>query len=190
MILIVGLGNTGAQYKNTRHNIGFDIIDSFHKKFSFPEFKSKFNGFYSKKKIFDVSVIIFKPQSFMNLSGEPIKTVYDYYKLRNTKDLFVVHDDLDMEFMKIKIKSSGGHGGHNGIRNIIKFIGQDFYRIKLGIRNDMVLKKRIDPEKFVLYSFNFLEQKEIEKIKILFNKNFKYLIEKNFSLFKSEIIEG
>jgi PTH1 family peptidyl-tRNA hydrolase len=189
MILIVGLGNPGNQYKNTRHNIGFNIIDSFQKKFNFPKFKLKFNGLYSRKRLHDVSVIIFKPQSFMNLSGEPVKKIYDYYKFNNTSDLLVVHDDLDMNFMKIRIKSSGGHGGHNGVRDIIKFNGRNFFRIKLGIRNDILLKK-IKPERFVLDDFSSHEQEQIENIKIYFNENFRYLIKKNFSLFKNKIIEN
>ncbi len=184
MILIVGLGNPGEEYKFTRHNIGFEIINSLHDHYNFPVFKKKFDGLYSKKNLFGETIIIFKPLNFMNLSGSPIKKIRDYFKLDNLNDLILIHDDLDMDFFKIRVKSKGGHGGHNGVRDVIKFNGQDFFRIKIGIKNDYLLKKKIRPEFFVLDKFNLHERKRIEGLKKLFIQNFEYLVNKKFSLFK------
>ena len=183
MILIVGLGNPGEEFNLTRHNIGFELIDSIHDYFNFPAFKKKFDGFYSKKVIFDEIVIIFKPQSYMNLSGLPIRKIRDFFKHDDPKNLIVIQDDLDMDFLKFRVKSRGGHGGHNGIRNIIKFHGEYFYRIKLGIKNELYKNKNIKSENFVLDKFNFNERKKIECFKKLFNEKFQLIIEKKFSLF-------
>ena len=188
MILIVGLGNPGEKYKFTRHNLGFEIIDSFHSHFKFPIYKSKFDGLYSKKNLFETEVIIFKPQLFMNLSGNPIKKIRDYFKVKNTLDVIIIHDDIDMEFLKLRVKSTGGHGGHNGVRDAIKFNGNDFHRIKLGVCNKLLQEKKIEPDNFVLNKFNPNERKIIEKFKKLANQYFEHLINKEFSLFKTKIL--
>lgn len=185
MLLIVGLGNPGSEYNLTRHNIGFQIIDYLHYHLNFPSFKSKFGGLYSKKKLFGENVLIFKPQMFMNLSGQPIKQIREYY---NLEDFILIHDDIDMNFLKIKIKSSGGHGGHNGVRDTIKYNGENFHRIKLGVSNEFLENKRIRPESFVLANFNNSEVELIEKLKNLTKNNFEHIVHKNFSLFKTKVI--
>ena len=189
MIILVGLGNPGEQYKNTRHNIGFEIIDSIHDYFSFPKFKSKFDGLYSRKKLFENNVIIFKPQSFMNLSGSPIMQLRNFFRADNLNDLILIHDDFDVSFLNIKIKSKGGHGGHNGVKDTIKYNGEFFHRIKLGIRNSKSLEKNIKADNFVLENFSEYEKKVIGKMKESFNLNLKFLIDKNFSLFKKNFQE-
>ncbi len=188
MILIVGLGNPGEKYQFTRHNVGFEIIDSFHSYFKFPEYKSKFDGLFSDKKLFGQKIIIFKPQIFMNLSGNPIKKIRDYFKITNTSDIILIHDDIDMEFLKLRVKANGGHGGHNGVRDTIKFNGKDFYRIKLGIRNQLLEEKKIRPEIFVLNKFDKNERQIIEKFKKLSNQYFEHLVNKDFPLFKTKIL--
>ena len=185
MLLIVGLGNPGIKYKLTRHNIGFEIIDYLQSHFRFPNFKSKFGGLYSKKNLFGKNIIIFKPQMFMNLSGEPIKKIKDYYKL---EDFILIHDDIDMNFLKIKIKSSGGHGGHNGVRDTIKYNGNKFFRIKFGVSNENLESKKIKPENFVLDNFSSHELKRIEEFKKLTKDNFVHIINKNFSIFITKLI--
>ncbi len=190
MILFVGLGNPGEKYQYTRHNIGFEIIDSFHSHFKFPSFKSKFDGLYSNKDLFGKRIIIFKPQLFMNLSGQPIKKIINFFKIKNTTDIVLIHDDIDMDFLKLRVKSNGGHGGHNGIRDTIKFIGNNFYRIKLGVSNRLLKQKIKKPENFVLERFNKNERKQIETFKEMSIQNFQYLINKEFSLFKTKILEG
>ena len=132
MILVVGLGNPGKEFNNTRHNVGFDIIDIVHSSFFllFQNFQKNLMVFMLKKNIYDKNVILFKPMNFMNLSGKPIYKIFDFFKIGNVNDLIVFHDDLDLVFSKVRIKKSGGHGGHNGIKSIIKFFGKDFCRIK------------------------------------------------------------
>jgi len=185
MILITGLGNPGKEFLKTRHNIGFDIIDSIHSEFNFPKFSEKFNSLYSKKTLYDEIIVIQKPMSYMNLSGDPIKKIFNFFKIDNTEDIFVFHDDLDIEFSSLRIKSSGGHGGHNGIKNIIGLIGPNFNRIKLGIKNSLYQEKNIDAEKFVLDKFNLEELEIIETIKKRIIINFESLIKKDFSYFKN-----
>ena len=187
MILIVGLGNPGKKYQYTRHNIGFEIIDSFFSYFKFPDFKSKFNGLYSKKNILGKNIIIFKPQTFMNLSGDPIKKIREYFKIGNSTDMILIHDDIDMNFLKLRIKSKGGHGGHNGIKDTIKFNGENFYRIKLGVKNKLLEEKKIKPEHFVLEKFDKSERIQIGNLKEIINQNFEFLINKDFSLLKTKI---
>ena len=121
----------------------------------------------------------------MNLSGGPIKKMLDFFKINDTQDIFVFHDDLDLEFSSLRIKKSGGHGGHNGIKNIIGLIGPNFNRIKFGIKNSLYKEKNIDAEKFVLEKFNPEELKIIETIKKKIIINFELLIKKDFSSFKN-----
>tara|TARA_B100000963_G_C22603503_1_gene661400 strand:- start:1547 stop:2110 length:564 start_codon:yes stop_codon:yes gene_type:complete len=185
MILITGLGNPGKEFLKTRHNIGFDIIDSIHSEFKFPKFSEKFNSLYSKKMVYDKTIVIQKPMSYMNLSGNPVKKIFNFFKISETENIFVFHDDLDLEFSSLRIKSSGGHGGHNGIKNIISLIGPNFNRVKFGIKNSLYKEKNIDADKFVLDKFNFGELEVIETIKKKIIINFDLLIKKDFSSFKN-----
>lgn len=181
MILIVGLGNPGNKYEDTRHNIGFKIIDEVHNYYEFPPFRKKFDGLYSKKKIFEQNIVIFKPTSFMNVCGKPILNMFNFFKIKNSTDLIVFHDDLDMNFSKIRIKSSGSDGGHNGIKNIIKFFGDEFYRIKFGIKNNFFVEKKIKAEIFVLEKFSNSEILLVNQIKRAIAKNLNLVIKKKSS---------
>lgn len=146
MKLIVGLGNPGSEYDNTRHNIGFMCIDYYAKKNNYKINKSKFNGKYAKIKISGEDVILLKPQSYINLSGDVIKKYLDYFKI-SQNDLLIINDDLDLEVGRIKLKSSGGSGGHNGLKNIeTNLKSQDYKRLKIGISND----KKVDTKDYVL----------------------------------------
>ena len=185
MILITGLGNPGKEFLKTRHNVGFDIVDSIHSEFNFPKFSEKFNSLYSKKTVYDKIIVIQKPMSYMNLSGDPVKKIFNFFKINDTEDIFVFHDDLDLEIPSIRIKNSGGHGGHNGIKNIISLIGPNFNRIKFGIKNSFYQEKNIDAEKFVLDKFSQEELEIIENIKKKIIINFELLINKEFSSFKN-----
>ena len=183
MLLVVGLGNPGLRYLNTRHNIGFMLIDKIHETFNFPSFESKFDSHFTKLKIKNNSIILLKPQSFMNLSGTAVMKCHKFFKIP-TENIMVFHDDLDMEFLKVKIKSSGGDGGHNGIKNIRENIGDDFNRIKIGIRNK---KKIINIEKFVLGDFSVSEKGKVKfKIKQII-ENIEKIFNKEFSKFLNEI---
>jgi len=144
MKLIVGLGNYGKKYENTRHNYGFFVIDEFAKRNDFPEFKSSLLSLLSLKG----DVIIAKPQTYMNNSGKAVKAIADYYKI-DPEDIIVVHDDADIEIGKIKEGENRGSAGHNGIKSIIELLGtKNFKRLRMGIDNsfdlpleDVVLKK-------------------------------------------------
>ena len=172
MILIVGLGNPGKEFENTRHNVGFDIIDSIQKHFLFPKFSKKFNGTYTKKNINESEVILFKPMKFMNLSGEPIYKISNFFNIEKADSIVVFHDDLDLKFLKIRIKTNGGHGGHNGIKNIIKYFGNNFNRIKVGIKNTLYIENDIPADKFVLGRFTSKELKDLEILKKKINEKF------------------
>lgn len=154
MKLIVGLGNPEKEYENTRHNIGFMVIDNYLKN---EKFKTKFNGMYLKKVINNEEVIFLKPLSYMNLSGEVVKKYVDYFKI-NLSDLLIISDDLDMPCFKIKLKYKGSSGGHNGLKNIIQNINtEEFKRLKIGISNNL----NVDTKSYVLSKFN---QEELEKL--------------------------
>lgn len=154
MKLIVGLGNPGKEYENTRHNIGFMVIDNYLKN---EKFKTKFNGMYLKKVINNEEVIFLKPLSYMNLSGEVVKKYVNYFKI-NSSDLLIISDDLDMPCFKIKLKYKGSSGGHNGLKNIIQNINtEEFKRLKIGISNNL----NVDTKSYVLSKFN---QEELEKL--------------------------
>jgi len=158
MKLIAGLGNVGDKYCFTRHNAGFMVLDrwSYSDNFSFKQ-ESKLKAFISKAKVGTEDIIFIKPTTFMNLSGEAVRAVMDYYKI-GVEDIIIIYDDIALDAGKIRLRASGSDGGHNGIKSIIKHIGTDkFNRIKVGIG------PQIGPsEHYVLQNFS-KEQMEILK---------------------------
>ena len=133
MYLIVGLGNPEEEYSNTRHNMGFDVINKLAKQYEIEINKNKFKALYGKGIIENTKVLLLKPQTYMNLSGESIKQFINFYKIE-TKDLIVIYDDIDIKPGVIKIRKSGGAGTHNGMKSVVKEIGKtDFARIRVGI---------------------------------------------------------
>ena len=133
MFIIVGLGNIGEQYANTRHNIGFDSVDYIANKYNIDINRKKFKGVYGEGFIEGEKVILIKPSTFMNLSGECVREILDFYKLTN-EDIIVLYDDISLDVGKIRIREKGSAGGHNGIKNIISHLGTDkFSRIKIGV---------------------------------------------------------
>nr|WP_197032332.1 aminoacyl-tRNA hydrolase [Bacillus sp. UNC41MFS5] len=133
MKLIVGLGNPGKQYEHTRHNIGFEVIDALSSTFSIPLNQSKFKGLYGMGFYNGEKVILLKPLTYMNLSGESIRAVMDYYEIAE-EDLLVIYDDLDLPVGKIRLRQKGSPGGHNGIKSTVAHLGtQEFNRIRIGI---------------------------------------------------------
>lgn len=132
MILLVGLGNPGPQYTANRHNVGFMCVDAIAEDYNFSDFKSKFQGFVAEGEIDGVKVIILKPQTYMNLSGQSIQAAATFYKIP-PENIIVAHDDLDIEPPRVKTKIGGGHGGHNGIKDTERYLGKDFWRIRIGI---------------------------------------------------------
>jgi PTH1 family peptidyl-tRNA hydrolase len=157
MKLIVGLGNPGKEYENTRHNIGFMAIDNYVKLHNLGDFKEKFNGLFLKYQLGDEQVILVKPLSFMNLSGEVVRKYCNYYKI-NPDDILIIQDDLDMPVGKIKLKLGGSSGGHNGIKDITNKLGNENYKhLKIGIANN----KDMDTKDYVLGKFKDDDKKEI-----------------------------
>lgn len=133
MYIIVGLGNPEPEYSNTRHNMGFDTINKIAKKYNIEFSKTNFKGIYGTGIIEGEKVILLKPQTFMNLSGESIKEIIDFYKL-NTDNLIIIYDDIDIEPGIIKLRKIGGPGTHNGMKSVIKEIGTEkFPRVRIGI---------------------------------------------------------
>lgn len=131
--LIVGLGNPGKQYEHTRHNIGFDVIDELSRQFSIPLDQSKFKGLYGIGFHKGEKILLLKPLTYMNLSGESIRAVMDYYQI-DVEDLVVIYDDLDLPVGKIRLRQKGSPGGHNGIKSTVAHLGtQQFNRIRIGI---------------------------------------------------------
>ena len=160
MKLIVGLGNPGKEYQNTRHNIGFYFIDSIADSLNL-KFKEKFNGLYVKTILNQEEIMLLKPLSYMNLSGEVVKKYADYFKI-SSEDILVIQDDIDMELAKIKLKANGTGGGHNGIKNIILNLkSEEFKRLKIGVGKD----KQISIKDYVLSKFNDLEKEQLTKLK-------------------------
>lgn len=157
MKIIVGLGNPGKDYVNTRHNIGFMIIDKY---LGEVKFKEKFNGFFYEMNSNGKKIIFLKPQTYMNNSGECVSKFVKYYNV-NKEDLMIIHDDLDLNCGTLKFKINSNSGGHNGIKSIISHLGSNgFFRMKLGIKNvektdviDFVLGK-FSKRELELFDFN------------------------------------
>ena len=132
MFLIVGLGNPGAEYAATRHNIGFMTADYLHEKYNFSPFKSKFDGLIAEGKINNEKVLLLKPQTFMNLSGNSVVKAANFYKIL-PQNVIVIHDDMDLPVGKLKAKIGGGAGGHNGLKSIDAAITPNYNRIRIGV---------------------------------------------------------
>lgn len=133
MKLIVGLGNPGKEYAKMRHNTGFMVLDALSQKLGVTISQSKFKGEYVKFKYHGEDVILLKPMTYMNSSGEAVEAIMHFYKI-DVNDLLVIYDDLDMPTGKLRLRASGSAGGHNGIKSIIAHVGtQDFKRIRVGI---------------------------------------------------------
>ncbi len=160
MKLIVGLGNPGADYVNTRHNVGFIVIDNFAKSYGISINKKKFNGQYAELFIDGEKVLLLKPLSYMNLSGEVVKKYLDYFDIM-PEDVLVISDDLYLPFACYRLRLFGSSGGHNGLKNIENMIGTNrFKRFRIGISND----KSVDTKDYVLGKFNSSEMKQISDI--------------------------
>ncbi len=157
--LVVGLGNIGSSYYDTRHNIGFDIVDHFAKDYD-KTFTEKRYGEVCDIKIKNRTVILLKPSTYMNLSGNAIVYYLNKYKIP-IENLLVISDDLDLDFCQIKLKAKGGHGGHNGHKNIIQLLNTNSYaRLKFGIGKNF---KKGGQVNYVLGKWSELEKEKLEK---------------------------
>lgn len=158
MYLIVGLGNPEPEYSNTRHNMGFDVLNNLSKKHKIEICKKKFNGLYGTGEIANEKVILLKPQTYMNESGISIIEAKNFYKIPN-ENIIVIYDDVDIETGKIRIREQGSANTHNGMKSVIKHLGTKvFARVRVGIgKNDK------DIAQYVLEQINKFDRIEIDK---------------------------
>ena len=162
MKCIIGLGNPGKSYEKTRHNIGFMVLDAIAKELKI-DFKSKFKAEIAQINHQGKALLLVKPQTYMNLSGESVRLIKDYYKL-NDDDLLVVYDDLDLPVGKLRLREKGSSGGHNGIKSIHQHLGHsEFKRLRIGIDNN----KLIPTADYVLGKFSAEESEARETLNLL-----------------------
>ena len=183
MLLFVGLGNPTPNSQNNRHNIGFKVVDAINKKFGLSKQKPKFKGLLTTGNIGEKKIYVIKPLTFMNNSGICIRELLEYFKIE-AEDVIVFHDDLDVEFGKIKVKFGGSSAGHNGIASIDKFIGKDYSRVRIGIGKP---DNRVSVSDYVLNDFTEDEQKHLEKITNNIIESISILIDKKLDLFSSSV---
>ncbi len=163
VILFVGLGNIGKQYEATRHNIGFACLDNFAEQHEFPAWieKKDLRCHVTTRVIGDSKIILIKPTTFMNDSGQAVMNVQQYFKITNS-DTVVVHDDLDIRFGQIRARVGGGSAGNNGIKSLIQHCEENFGRIRIGVKNELLDK--IDSADFVLAKFSKEEQGSLPEL--------------------------
>ena len=183
MLLFVGLGNPTPDSENNRHNVGFKIIDSINKKFSLSKQKPKFKGLLTTGNIGDEKIYAIKPLTFMNNSGICIRELIEYFKI-DAQDVIVFHDDLDIDFGKIKAKFGGSSAGHNGVASIDKFIGKDYSRVRIGIGKP---KNNIEVSDYVLQNFDEDETVSVNKVLKDITDSISILVEKKLDLFSSTV---
>ena len=183
MLLLVGLGNPNPNNTNNRHNVGFLVIDEINKKFKLSKQKPKFKGLLTTGKIDEQKVYAIKPLTFMKSSGVCIKELIEYFKI-NVKDVFVFHDDMDIDLGKIKVKFGGSSAGHNGIDSIDKNIGKNYSRIRIGIGRP---KKNATGADYVLDNFSNEEKDNIQEINKNITESLSILINRDLDLFSSKI---
>jgi len=160
MFVIVGLGNPTLQYEGTRHNVGFDVIDRLADKYNITVETRKSRALIGKGIIEGKKVILAKPQTYMNLSGESVRSLTDYYKIDEEQELLVIYDDVSLGVGQLRIRKKGSAGGHNGIKNIISHLDTDvFVRIKIGVGEK---PKRMDLADYVISRFSKDEREEME----------------------------
>ena len=159
MFIIVGLGNPTKEYEGTRHNVGFEVIDRIADKYNISVTDRKSRAFCGKGIIAGQKVLLVKPQTYMNLSGESVREIMDYYKI-DIEELIVIYDDIDIDTGTVRIRKKGSGGTHNGMRSIVKCLGSgDFPRVRVGVSKPM---KGQDLADFVLSRFRKEEQADLE----------------------------
>lgn len=161
MIALIGLGNPGSEYEKTRHNVGFMVLDQITNDFK-PE--KKFNADIATTEVHGQKVLLAKPTTFMNLSGEAVQAILQFYKI-DPQNTWVIYDDIDLPLGQIRIRPDGGPGTHNGMKSIVQYIGQDFPRIRIGIESrGITAPQQQDTSSFVLSQFTGEEQQQLEEV--------------------------
>ena len=183
MLLFVGLGNPNPNNKNNRHNVGFHVIDAINQKFKLSKQKPKFKGLLTTGTIEEQKVYAIKPLTFMNSSGVCIKELAEYFKIE-VKNIFVFHDDMDIDVGKVRAKFGGSSAGHNGIESIDKNIGKNYSRIRIGVGRP---KNNSTGAEHVLDDFSTEEQQSMEDVTKNIIESLSSLIKKDLDLFSSKI---
>ena len=183
MLLFVGLGNPNPNNKNNRHNVGFHVIDAINQKFKLSKQKPKFKGLLTTGTIEEQKVYAIKPLTFMNSSGVCIKELAEYFKIE-VKNIFVFHDDMDIDIGKVKVKFGGSSAGHNGIESIDKNIGKNYSRIRIGVGRP---KDNSTGAEHVLDNFSTEEQQSMEDVTKNITESLSVLIKKDLDFFSSKI---
>ena len=183
MLLFVGLGNPNPNNKNNRHNVGFHVIDAINQKFKLSKQKPKFKGLLTTGIIEEQKVYAIKPLTFMNSSGICIKELTEYFKIE-VKNIFVFHDDMDIDVGKVKVKFGGSSAGHNGIESIDKNIGKNYSRVRIGVGRP---KNNSTGADHVLDNFSTEEQQSMEDVTKNIIESLSVLIKKDLDLFSSKI---
>ena len=183
MLLLVGLGNPSPNNTNNRHNVGFAVIDAINEEFKLSKQKPKFKGLLTTGNIDEQKVFAIKPLTFMNSSGVCIKEIIEYFKI-DAKNVFVFHDDMDIDIGKVKVKFGGSDAGHNGIVSIDKNIGKNYSRIRIGIGRP---KSNSTGADHVLDNFSKDEKQSVEEITKNIIGSLSILIKKNLDLFSSKV---
>jgi PTH1 family peptidyl-tRNA hydrolase len=158
--IIAGLGNPGSKYENTRHNIGFLVADKLATRAGVFSWDKQHKSLSAKADVAGERALLLKPQTFMNLSGEAVQSAMAFYKCGQA-DIVIVHDDMDLELGQMKLKQGGGHGGHNGIRDISERIGKDFFRVRCGVGRPQAERSA---SSHVLGGFDKAEQRAIDRL--------------------------
>ena len=183
MLLLVGLGNPNPNNVYNRHNVGFLVIDAINSKFKLSKQKPKFKGLLTTGKIDEKKIFAIKPLTFMNSSGICIKEVIEYFKI-DVKDVFVFHDDMDIDIGKIKAKFGGSSAGHNGIESLDKNIGKNYSRVRIGIGRP---KNNSTGADHVLENFSSDEKLSVDTITKNIVESLSILIKKDLELFSSKV---
>ena len=160
MFLIVGLGNPGKSYRNNRHNIGYKILDNIRKMYDFPEFSKKFRSEFSKTELNKNTLFLIKPTTFMNSSGIALKEFKSFYNI-DINNIYVIHDEIDLDQGRVKVKNGGSHNGHNGLKSIDKLIGKNYNRVRVGVsRPSKIYEENVDENisNWVLSDFTYNEK--------------------------------
>ncbi len=181
-ILFIGLGNPGPEYENNRHNIGFKVIEAIANANASSGFKKMLSTEFSVYSFGNKKIILAKPQTFMNLSGRSVRFLVDFYKI-SISNVYVFHDDIDLEFAKVKVKNGGGNGGHNGLKSIDALIGKDYWRIRIGVGRP---QEKSMVSSYVLHDFDQIQSDIVKNLCLEIARNVSTLLEDS-KKFESDI---
>ena len=179
MFLLAGLGNKGKKYLDTRHNVGFNVIDKLIAQYEFKTEKKNLNSHTFRGIINENKIILLKPMTFMNNSGKSVLEISSFYKIPKKK-IFIIHDDVDLSVARVKVKCGGSDGGHNGIKSIDRHIANDYYRIRIGIGKP---DNFIQVKDYVLKKFTTYERNKVNKKTDILIKNISYLLKYDINNF-------